>query len=109
MMHEPIDVGQAAAEELEKARTSPHGRSARALLHDGRLRHTLLVILDGQVLGDHAKPESATLHVLSGTFVVHSDGSELRLGAGELAVLPGPRHDVRAEGDSAGILTTLAG
>ena len=108
MMHGTIDVSQAAAEELEKARTSPHGRSARALLHDGHLRHTLLAILDGEVLGDHLKPPAATLHVLSGTFVVRSDGPDLRLGAGQLAVLPGPRHDVTAEGDSTGILTTLA-
>jgi quercetin dioxygenase-like cupin family protein len=108
-MHTAIDVAQAAAEELEKARTSPHGRSARALLHDGHLRHTLLAILDGHVLGDHAKPEAATLHVLSGAVVVRSADGEVRLTAGQLAVLPGPRHDVRAEGDATGILTTLAG
>lgn len=108
-MDETIDLGRVAADELEKARQSPHGRSARALLHDGHLRHTLLAILDGQVLGDHAKPVAATLQVLSGTFVVRGGEAELRLSAGQLAVLPGPRHDVTAEGDSAGILTTLAG
>jgi quercetin dioxygenase-like cupin family protein len=108
-MHTLVDIAAAAAEELERARTSPHGRSARALLHDGTLRHTLLAILDGQVLGDHAKPAAATLHVLSGTFVVRSGDAELRLGPGELAVLPGPRHDVTAEGDATGLLTTVAG
>lgn len=108
-MHDLVNVADAAAEELARAHTSPHGRSARALLHDGPLRHTLLAIVDGQVLGDHAKPAGATLYVLTGTFVVRSEASELRFGAGQLAVLPGPRHDVTAEGDSTGILTTVTG
>ncbi|GHG41410.1 LuxR family transcriptional regulator [Sinomonas cellulolyticus] len=107
-MHETVNVAAAAEEELEKARTSPHGRSARALVRDGLLRHTLLAILDGQVLGDHAKPAGATLQVLRGTFVVRSETAEVRLAAGEVGVLPGPRHDVTAEGDSIGILTTVA-
>ncbi|BCT75961.1 hypothetical protein SCMU_18030 [Sinomonas cyclohexanicum] len=108
-MHDLVNVAAAAAEELERARKSPHGRSARALLRDGLLRHTLLAILDGQVLGDHAKPAAATLHVLAGTFVVRSETAEVRLTAGQVGVLPGPRHDVTAEGDSTGILTTVAG
>ncbi|GAB3286400.1 hypothetical protein GCM10027449_33090 [Sinomonas notoginsengisoli] len=108
-MHELINVVQAAEDELERARKSPHGRSARALLRDGLLRHTLLAIVDGQVLGDHAKPAAATLHVLTGTFVVRSQTAEVRLVAGQIGILPGPTHDVTAEGDSTGVLTTVAG
>jgi quercetin dioxygenase-like cupin family protein len=67
------------------------------------------VILDGQSLGEHIKPESATLQVLSGSFVVSSRGEATTVTAGHLGVLPGPRHDVTAAGDSVGILTTLAG
>ncbi|WP_336856165.1 cupin [Sinomonas albida] len=109
MVHDLIDVPRVAAEELQRARANPHGRSARALTHDGRLRHTLLAILDGESLGEHAKPESATLQVLSGSLVVSSGEMETRLEAGQLAVLPGPSHDVTAVGDAVAILTTLAG
>ena len=108
MTHDLVDVSHVAAEELERARGNPHGRSARALTHDGRLRHTLLAILDGQSIGEHAKPESATLHVLSGSIVVSSGESATRLDAGQLAILPGPSHDVTAVGDAVAILTTLA-
>ncbi|NUP73797.1 MAG: cupin [Sinomonas sp.] len=108
MAHEVVDVGLVAAEELERARVNPHGRSARALTHDGRLRHTLVAILDGQSLGDHAKPEAATVHVLSGSLVVRAGESATNLSAGQLAILPGPSHDVTAIGDAVAILTTLA-
>ncbi|MGN6406518.1 cupin [Sinomonas sp.] len=108
-MAEMISVEAAADLELDRARVSPHGRSARALLHDGRLRHTLIALLDGQALGDHPKPEAATLHVLSGTMIVRADEGETRVETGQLVALPGPRHDVTAVGESVAILTTIAG
>ncbi|WP_138413833.1 cupin [Sinomonas gamaensis] len=108
-MAEMISLEAAADLELDRARLSPHGRSARALLHDGRLRHTLIALLDGQALGDHPKPEAATLHVLSGAMIVRADEGETRVETGQLVALPGPRHDVTAVGESVAILTTIAG
>jgi quercetin dioxygenase-like cupin family protein len=108
-MAEIISVEAAVELELDRARVSPHGRSARALLHDGRLRHTLIALLDGQALGDHPKPEAATLHVLSGTMIVRAEEGETRVETGQLVALPGPRHDVTAIGESVAILTTIAG
>lgn len=108
-MAELINVAAAAELELDRARVSPHGRSARALLHDGRLRHTLIALLDGQALGDHPKPEAATLHVLSGSVLVRADEGETSVDAGQLVSLPGPRHDVVAVGDAVAILSTIAG
>ena len=108
-MAELINLDAAAELELDRARLNPHGRSARALMHDGRLRHTLIALLDGQALGDHPKPEAATLHVLSGTMLVHADEGETRVETGQLVMLPGPRHDVTAVGEAVAILTTIAG
>jgi quercetin dioxygenase-like cupin family protein len=108
-MAEMVNIEAAADLELDRARMSPHGRSARALLHDGRLRHTLIALLDGQTLGDHPKPEAATLHVLTGVMIVRADEGETRVDTGQLVTLPGPRHDVTAIGEAVGILTTIAG
>jgi quercetin dioxygenase-like cupin family protein len=108
-MAELVNVAAAAELQLDRARVSPHGRSARALLHDGRLRHTLIALLDGQALGDHPKPEAATLHVLSGSVLVRAGEGETRVEEGGLVALPGPRHDVVALGDAVLILSTIAG
>ena len=111
MEHVRADLASEAERELARARSDAHGHSAAAVLKDGRLRHTLLAILDGRSLGEHAKPEAATLHVLQGRAVVRAgtDGPETTVSQGEVMVLPGGTHDVRAEGDLVALLTTIAG
>lgn len=98
------------AEHLAKAAASPHGRSAHAVLRDGKLRHTLMAITDGSRLADHTKPASATLLVLQGSVTVNWSGGEpVVVEQGGLYVLPDAVHNVVANGDSAFLLTTLAG
>lgn len=95
--------------ELTKAQAAANGRSAVAVLKDGRLRHTLLAMTAGSVLNEHPKPESATLQVLRGRIVVRWNGESVTISYGGLYVLPDALHDVLAETDSVFLLTTIAG
>ncbi|GER24394.1 hypothetical protein NCCP1664_28890 [Zafaria cholistanensis] len=97
-----------AAEHLEKARVASHNRSAHAVLHDGRLRHTLVALDAGGEIDDHAKPEAATMQVMRGAVTVTWDGGETTVGQGGLYVLPGPTHKVSAAEPSVFLLTTIA-
>lgn len=94
--------------ELTKAQAASNGRSAVAVLKDGRLRHTLLAMTAGSVLNEHPKPESATLQVLRGRIVVRWNGESVTISHGGLYVLPDALHDVLAETDSVFLLTTIA-
>ncbi|MET1036477.1 MAG: cupin [Arthrobacter sp.] len=102
-------LDELAREHLEKARLAPHGRSAHAVLNDGRLRHTLLALTGGAVLNDHTKPEAATLLVLEGAVTVRWDAGEQTVLHGGLFVLPDAVHRVTAEEPAAFLLTTIAG
>ena len=97
-----------AAEHLQKAKTSPQHRSAHAVLHDGRLRHTLVALDAGGEIDDHAKPEAATLQVMQGAVTVTWDGGETTVEHGGLYVLPGPVHKVSSAEPSVFLLTTIA-
>jgi quercetin dioxygenase-like cupin family protein len=98
-----------STEHLEKAAAAANGRSAHAILRDGRLRHTLMALNDGAELGDHSKPESATLLVLRGKVTVRWPEGEQEVSQGGLFVLPDAVHNVRAHGPSVFMLTTIAG
>jgi quercetin dioxygenase-like cupin family protein len=103
------ELDQLMAREFEKASASNNGRSAVAVLNDGRLRHTLVTLLAGSMLNDHEKPEAATLQVLRGSIVVNWEGDSRAIAHGGLFVLPSAMHNVVASEDSAFLLTSLAG
>jgi quercetin dioxygenase-like cupin family protein len=97
-----------AVEHLEMAKTAPHNRSAHAVLHDGRLRHTLVALDAGGEIDDHFKPEAATMQVMQGAVTVTWDGGETTIEHGGLYVLPGPTHKVSSAEPSVFLLTTIA-
>ncbi|GAA3321473.1 cupin domain-containing protein [Paeniglutamicibacter sulfureus] len=103
------ELDQLVAKEFEKATASNNGRSAVAVLNDGRLRHTLITLLAGSTLNDHEKPEAATLQVLRGSIVVNWLGDSRAIAHGGLFVLPDAIHNVVATEDCAFLLTSLVG
>lgn len=103
------ELDELVDKELAKAAAASNGRSAVAVLKDGRLRHTLITLTSGSVLSEHPKPESATLLVLRGSITVRWEGNAANIAHGGLFVLPAGLHDVQAEEDSAFMLTTIAG
>ncbi|WP_326640952.1 cupin [Streptosporangium sp. NBC_01755] len=102
-----IDVLALAEEHLALARESAHGRSAHTYLNEGTLRQAVIVLTAGTVLGDHDAPPAASLHVLSGRVQIVEEGQSIELGTGQAAPIPQRRHSLKADEDSAVILTSV--
>lgn len=93
---------------LAAARTDPHGRSARLVVHDGELRQTVIALVAGARLGEHSSPPAASLQALSGHVRVEVDDRvQQEVAAGGLWALTHERHAVVALEDSVLLLTTV--
>ena len=102
------DLEERAAAHLRTAREDPRGRSAELLLHDGRLRQTIIALRADTELGEHNSPHAASLQCLVGRVQV-TGVDEPEVVAGELVLLTHDRHSVHAHEDSVFLLTTVTG
>lgn len=95
---------------LTKARSVSAGRSSDTIFGGAEhsLRQTLFALVAGATLHDHESPGEATLQVLTG-HVVLTGGPEgdVHGHIGDLLVIPNVRHGLRAEEDSAVLLTVV--
>jgi len=94
-------------EHLGLARATGSGRSARTV-HGGpatALRQTLVALVAGHELAEHASPGDATLQVLRGRVRLTADDRTWVGEAGDLLVIPDARHALRADEDSVVLLT----
>ena len=88
---------------------APDGTRDPIVLHsDDGARAVLIVLREGQSLGDHQVKENAWVTVLDGTVQIEADGGTTEAGPGTLARFePDERHALRSEG-GARILLLLA-
>ncbi|SCF28718.1 Cupin domain protein [Micromonospora viridifaciens] len=96
-----------AEEQLGLARAAGSGRSARTV-HGGpaaALRQTLIALVAGQELAEHASPGDATLQVLRGRVRLVAQDRSWPGEPGDLLVIPDARHAVHADEDSVVLLT----
>ena len=96
-----------AREQLELARASSSGRSASTVYggHEHVLRQTLIAIVGGRKLDEHANPGEATVHVLHGRVTLTAGGNEWNGASGDLLIVPDSMHGLEALEDSAVLLT----
>jgi quercetin dioxygenase-like cupin family protein len=94
-------------EQLELAKTSSNGRSASTVYggHEHRLRQTMIALVGGQRLSEHANPGEATVHVLSGRVRLGAGDDRWDGSAGDLLIVPDRRHDLEALEDAVVLLT----
>lgn len=92
---------------LEVAREAPSGRSAHTVFggHDNVLRQTLIALRAASALDEHENPGEATVQVLHGHVTLMSEDASRDGSAGDLLVVPDTRHSLRANEDSAILLT----
>jgi quercetin dioxygenase-like cupin family protein len=85
------------------------GRAGRTLAKSGRLRLVLVAMAPNNVIGTHQADSPMTVHVLAGHIRYRADdgGHELREGQ-VLFFGPGDAHEIRAEEESALLLTLSA-
>ena len=96
-----------AREQLELARASSSGRSASTVYggHEHVLRQTLITIVGGRKLDEHANPGEATVQVLHGRVTLSAGGNEWNGAPGDLLIVPDSMHSLEAREDSAVLLT----
>ncbi|TYB38745.1 LuxR family transcriptional regulator [Micromonospora sp. AP08] len=100
-----------AEEQLTLARATGSGRSARTL-HGGPttlLRQTLVALVAGHALAEHASPGDATLQVLRGRVRLTAGDQTWPGSAGDLLVIPDAHHALHADEDAVVLLTVARG
>ena len=92
---------------LEAALKASSGRSAHTLYggHDHVLRQTLIALRAGTSLDEHENPGEATVQVLHGRVTLVTEDSSWNGSPGDLMVVPDARHALKANEDSAVLLT----
>ena len=92
---------------LERAKTSPSGRSASTVFggHEHVLRQTMIALAGGRRLDEHENPGEATLHVLHGRIRLGAGDDRWDGSPGDLIAIPDARHDLEALEDSVVLLT----
>lgn len=92
---------------LEAARRAASGRSAHTVYggHEHVLRQTLLALTAGSALDEHESPGEATLLVLEGKVTLATADAVWEASAGDHLDIPPMRHSLRADMDSAVLLT----
>ena len=100
-------LGALAREQLELARASSSGRSASTVYggHEHVRRQTMIALLGGRRLDDHANPGEATVHVLSGRVSLNAGGTAWNGSPGDLLIVPDSIHSLEALEDSVVLLT----
>jgi quercetin dioxygenase-like cupin family protein len=96
-----------AREQLELARASSSGRSASTIYggHEHVLRQTLIAMIGGRRLDEHANPGEATVQILSGRVNLVSAGNVWNGSPGDLLIVPDSIHSLEAVEDSVVVLT----
>lgn len=96
-----------ARHQLDEARTSSSGRSARTVYggHEHVLRQTLIALTAGHALDEHDNPGEATVHVLQGRIRLVAGETSWDGRTGDLIIVPTARHSVEAVEDAAILLT----
>ncbi|NES15553.1 MULTISPECIES: cupin domain-containing protein [Micromonospora] len=103
----PSSLSVLAEEQLALARATNNGRSARTV-HGGSastLRQTLIALVAGHALEEHASPGDATLQVLRGRVRLVAQDQSWPGAAGDLLVIPDARHALHADEDAVVLLT----
>ena len=105
-MHKLSLVAQ-TRQQLETARTASSGRSAKTVYggHENALRQTVIALLKGQELAEHANPGEATVHVLHGRVRLSAADVFWEGSRGDLLAVPDASHSLMALEDAAVLLT----
>lgn len=102
---QPLSLTGRAITHLAAAKETATGCHVQTV-HQGKGLHQLLITLPASHrLGEHENPGDATLVVLLGRVVLTSSAESTTGQAGDLLLVPGTHHDLRAIEDSIVLLT----
>lgn len=98
----------ALARELSgKAAAAPGGRAAETVLggHEKVLRQTMIAMVSGAGLAEHANPGEASVFVLRGRVTLAAGAQSWEGRDGDLLIVPDAPHSLQALQDSVILLT----
>lgn len=92
---------------LSQARSAPAGRAADTVYggHEHVLRQTVIALLCGRRLEEHANPGEATVYVLQGRVRLTAGDEAWEGRTGDLLIVPQRRHALEAVEDAAVLLS----
>ena len=99
------ELAELADDLLDLARDDETRRAARSVLSLPDLRATVIALAAEAELPDNEPRNGASLQVLVGRVLLLTAGQQIAVGAGEILAVPAQRHGIRAEVDSALLLT----
>lgn len=73
--------------------------------HEHVLRQTMIALLGGRRLDDHANPGEATVHVLTGRVLLNTADTSWSGSPGDLLIVPDAQHSLEAVEDAVVLLT----
>lgn len=96
-----------ARELLGKVAGTAGGRTAQTVMggHEKVLRQTVIAMVAGAELTEHANPGEASVHVLRGRVTLAAGGESWDGRDGDLLIVPDAPHSLRAVQDSVVLLT----
>jgi quercetin dioxygenase-like cupin family protein len=104
-----ISLTALSREQLELAKAASSGRSAHTVYggHEHTLRQTVIALVAGAELGEHASPGEATVQVLHGRVRLVAGQNSWDGASGHLIAVPDALHSVEALEDSVILLTVV--
>lgn len=99
------DLVELADDLLERARDDETRRAAQVVVSLPDLRVTVVALAAEAELPDNEPRNGASLQVLVGSVTLRTAGQQVAVAPGQLVAVPAQRHSIRAEDDSALLLT----
>ncbi len=102
-----LSLDALALQLLERAKTAGGGHTAETVHggHEKVLRQTVIALVAGASLAEHASPGEATILVLRGRVRLAAGEQSWEGRSGDLIIVPDARHSLAALEDSAVVLT----
>jgi quercetin dioxygenase-like cupin family protein len=100
-----IDLTAVSQGLLRDAAAQPARRAARTIMASTVMRSTVIALLEGAEMNEHASPPAATLQVVVGEVRLIAGDTEHAVRAGQVVRIPPQRHGVRAVSDAVVLLT----
>jgi quercetin dioxygenase-like cupin family protein len=102
-----LSLDALARELLERAAGAAGGRAAQTVVggHEKVLRQTVIAMVSGTAMAEHANPGEASVYVVRGRVVLAAGDQSWEGRDGDLIMVPDASHSLRAVQDSAVLLT----
>ena len=103
----PLDLDAAADDLRAEASRMAAGRASRTLTPGAHapLKQTMIALRAGVALSEHTTNGPATIHLLRGEATINTSQDSVELSAGQWAVVPPQRHDLRTSADTVALIT----